>query len=101
MASDPHDNDAPAIHLSKSVWLSYGVLLLLSVPWYWNLFPQWAMRTFCGMPLWVSGAVIGSTLTSCYTAWLLLSRRWPDEETNCQSFPPPVEILPPGKTRDD
>gem|GEM_PF-5463928 len=101
MASDSHDNDTPAPYLSKSVWLFYGVLLLLSVPWYWNLFPQWAMRMVCGMPLWVVVAVIGSALTSCYTAWLLISRRWPDEETSCQPCPQPVEAVPPGKTCDE
>ena len=101
MTSNPHDHDAPATYLSKNVWLFYGVLLLLSVTWYWNLFPQWPMRMDCCMPLWVAVAVIGSALTSCYTAWLLLSRRWPEEETNCQSFSPPVKISPPGKTCDE
>jgi hypothetical protein len=65
---------------SPRVWLTYLLLLLLAVPWYWAFLPG-ATRLLFGMPLWVVSALAGSLCVSCYTGWLL-RRTWPDEETD-------------------
>lgn len=59
------------------IWLSYALLALLTIPWYWHWIPE-ATVLVCGVPAWVVSAIVGSALVSCYTAWLL-SYCWPDE----------------------
>ncbi|MDA1050909.1 MAG: hypothetical protein O3C40_10580 [Planctomycetota bacterium] len=59
------------------IWISYGLLALVAIPWYWRWIPI-ADALFCGLPVWVVSAIVGSALVSCYTAWLL-SRPWADE----------------------
>ena len=65
------------MHNTSRIWLSYAFLALVAIPWYWRWIPG-ATATAFGLPAWVLSAILGSTLVSCYTAWLL-SYRWPDE----------------------
>lgn len=60
--------------------LLYALLFLLSVPWYWRLYPELAQRMLLGIPLWVVVSVVGSFCISVQTA-RVLSRPWPEEET--------------------
>jgi hypothetical protein len=59
------------------VWLCYGILTIVAIPWYWRWIPG-ATTLIFGVPAWAASAIVGSALVSCYTAWLL-SYRWPDE----------------------
>ncbi|MCA9121712.1 MAG: hypothetical protein H6822_36035 [Planctomycetaceae bacterium] len=65
---------------SFQVWLTYSLLLVLSVPWYWHWIPG-ANVTLFGMPRWAVSALVGSALVSCYTAWLL-NAPWPGEQAD-------------------
>ncbi|MBC8350741.1 MAG: hypothetical protein H8E66_02060 [Planctomycetes bacterium] len=59
------------------IWLAYGFLALVAIPWYWRWIPGADSLTF-GVPSWVVSAILGSAVVSCYTAWLL-SHPWPEE----------------------
>lgn len=53
-----------------------------AIPWYWQFFPQTAVKVVLGFPLWVLTSIAGSALISCLTA-LSLYQFWPaDEEAN-------------------
>lgn len=62
---------------SSRVWLTYTLLLLLAIPWYWRFLPQ-SMTIVLGLPAWVASALAFSAAISFYTAWLL-RRPWPGE----------------------
>ena len=64
----------------RSTWLILLVLLLVAVPWYWRYFPARAVVILFGMPTWVAVSIAGAAAISTYTAWLLLSHRWPGED---------------------
>ncbi len=64
---------------ASRICLTYVVLFALAIPWYWVWLPD-AIRLVLGMPLWACGALGGSALISCYTAWLL-SFPWAAETT--------------------
>jgi hypothetical protein len=53
----------------------YLLLLVLAVPWYW---PADETRLVLGMPIWVVTAILVGFVTACLTAWILLSRPWPE-----------------------
>ena len=59
------------------IWVTYLVLFLLSVPWYWTFLPQRDLF-WLGLPIWVVAAIAGSFTISLFTAWLLC-RPWPNE----------------------
>lgn len=63
-------------YLRPWIWIGYGILFLVAIPWYW---PEGDERILFGFPLWVIVSVGVSFLISCYTAWLFLSG-WPDRE---------------------
>ncbi len=65
------------MHNAPRIWLSYALLALVAIPWYWRWIPG-ATTLVCGVPVWALSAIVGSALVSCYTAWLL-SFPWPDE----------------------
>ena len=59
-------------------YVTFVILSLIAVPWYWQFFPQLAMTRWLGMPSWVVGSVAASLCVSLFTAWLL-RRPWPAE----------------------
>ena len=68
-------------YLDWRIWVSYGALFAIGIPWYW---PADMRTTFMGFPLWAAVSVIASFLISAKTAWLLI-KHWPadvdDEST--------------------
>ncbi len=69
----------PRMYLSWRIWLTYLLLLLVAVPWYWRLIPVSPEVLVLGVPPWVAMSIVASLGVSIFTA-TLLSRRWPDEE---------------------
>lgn len=65
------------------IWLTYLVLLVLAVPWYWGMLPFEGTPLWFGVPAWFCVSVIVSAATSTLTA-ALLWRRWPHEEDELQ-----------------
>ena len=68
------------MHSPARIFLSYALLALLAIPWYWQWIPAANVLLF-GFPTWVVSALVGSAMVSCYTAWLL-SHAWADETTD-------------------
>ena len=75
--------------LRWSVWLTYGVILAISIPWYW---PADDQTLWLGMPAWAATAVLGSLAMSTFTA-LLIWRCWPALENNNSVESIPAEDL--------
>ena len=71
--------DDVTIYLSRNIWLTYGALLLIAVPWYWRFMPGIAASVCCGMPFWVTVSIAASMMVSLYTGWLLMAHPWPSE----------------------
>ncbi len=69
------ESSSQRLYLRWSIWLVYGALLAVGIPWYW---PRESVALFLGVPLWVAVAVFASVLISVFTAWLL-QRPWPGE----------------------
>ncbi len=69
--------DTRPVHLfvSWKIWITYGVLLAVGIPWYW---PAGDVSTWFGIPRWVVVAVGASAAVSIFTA-CLLSRPWSQE----------------------
>jgi hypothetical protein len=68
------------VYLKPSIWILYGALFAIAIPWYWRpFFPTAAARVVAGLPLWVLTAIAGSLAISVLTAFLL-SSPWEDEE---------------------
>ncbi len=63
------------------IWITYAVLLLLGVPWYWN--PGDTSLLF-GMPGWVLVAILVSICVSALTSYLWFTQ-WREEESEGQS----------------
>ncbi|NKB33744.1 MAG: hypothetical protein GKR91_11665 [Pseudomonadales bacterium] len=67
---------------SKSGAISYWVLavyfllLALIIPWYW---PEGDARLLFGFPMWVLASLSALFLTSCFTAWLCLRDKGPED----------------------
>ena len=85
--SELRDSVTSTVYLSRTVWLTYLILLLIVVPWYWRFFPGAAMRIWCGVPMWVAVSVVATAVVSVFTAWLLLTRRWPGEDEADNPYP--------------
>ena len=64
------------LFVSWKIWITYGVLLAVGIPWYW---PAGDTSTWFGIPRWVVVAVGDSAAVSVVTA-CLLSRPWPQED---------------------
>jgi len=64
--------------MQKSSLIVYAILLLISVPWYWQFFPSLSQTRLVGFPMWVVSSLLGSALISTLTTRLLL-RPWEDE----------------------
>ena len=75
------DSSHQSALLSWWIWLIYGGLFAVAIPWYW---PNDDVRLFLGIPLWAAVSVGASILISCYTAWLLL-RYWPESPIESQT----------------
>lgn len=70
-----HSKRQGCSYLSWPIWLAYGVLFAIGIPWYW---PKDDTTVWFGMPRWVVVAIGTSVLLSSWTAWLL-RYTWPDE----------------------
>ena len=70
----PHSRNGD-LYLVWPIWLTYGFLLAIGIPWYW---PRDSQALFLGVPAWVAVSVGASVLISAFTAWLL-RRPWPGE----------------------
>ena len=55
----------------------YLALLACAIPWYW---PADDTTLVFGLPAWVAMAIAVSTLASIFTAWVLLTRPWPEAD---------------------
>ncbi|MGC6441783.1 MAG: hypothetical protein ACON4H_03895 [Rubripirellula sp.] len=64
--------------MQKKTLIVYAILLLISVPWYWQFFPSLSQIRILGFPMWVVSSVLGSALVSTHTMMLLLMP-WEDE----------------------
>lgn len=58
------------------IWITFLVLFLVAVPWYWD---RESEAVFLGFPVWVVISVFVSLLISIFTACVFLTR-WPDDE---------------------
>mgnify|MGYP003657338924 CR=1 FL=1 len=61
-------------YLSPWIWITYGVLFVVAVPWYWT---EGYGEILFGFPVWAVVSVGASALISCFTAWLFLFY-WPE-----------------------
>lgn len=59
----------------RTIVLIYVVLFTLAIPWY---LPE-DFVLFMGLPIWVAVSLIVSFCISVFTAWILLTMKWPDE----------------------
>jgi len=59
----------------RTIILVYLLLFTLAIPWY---LPQRYILLF-GLPLWVTVSLLVSLCISLFTAWLLVTMKWPDE----------------------
>ncbi|MCH1493737.1 MAG: hypothetical protein L7U72_00800 [Rubripirellula sp.] len=64
--------------MQKKVLIIYAILLLISVPWYWQFFPSLSQARILGFPMWVVSSLLGSALVSAHTMVLLL-KPWEGE----------------------
>ena len=75
----PRTDRTRIVRNARQIWIGYTLLAFVAIPWYWRWVPG-ATSLVSGVPAWAAGAIFGSALISCYTAWLL-SFRWPDESS--------------------
>ena len=64
--------------MQKKTLIVYAILLLISVPWYWQFFPSLSQARIIGFPMWVVSSLLGSALISTHTMLLLL-KPWEGE----------------------
>lgn len=50
------------------VWVTYGILFIVTVPWYW---PTESDTFVWGLPVWCLVTVIGCFVTAVFTTCLL------------------------------
>ena len=62
--------------LAPWIWVTYLVLFLFAIPWYWD--PRNA-SILLGFPTWVVVSVGVSFLIAAFTSWIFLTR-WPSDE---------------------
>lgn len=59
------------------IWLVYGALLAISIPWYRE--PGSVPRIWLGIPDWALVSLLATLAVAGFTAWVVL-RHWPDDE---------------------
>jgi len=64
------------------VWVIYGVLFAVSIPWY--LLEGTGMRLVLGLPLWLLFFIGAILLTAAFTAWII-ARFW-QKDTQTEAF---------------
>lgn len=64
--------------ITKQVVFFAG-LFIVAVPWYWQFVPELSQARCLGLPFWVIGSLLGSSMISVQTARILL-RPWEGEE---------------------
>ena len=57
--------------------LVLGLLLVISIPWYWK--GEGVEPVLLGMPAWAFFSYALSALFACCTAWFILYR-WPEDD---------------------
>ena len=67
-------------YLRWKIWLLYGLILAIGIPWYW---PEGDTTLLFGMPVWVVVSIGASVLLALLTAWLF-SHPWPDEKDEAE-----------------
>ena len=72
--------------MQKKKLIVYAILLLISVPWYWQFFPSLSQIRILGFPMWVVSSLLGSALVSTCTMMLLL-KPWDDELEHASDSP--------------
>jgi len=69
-------HDSTSSRLSWFLVVSFALLFILAVPWYWGEGGEKPL--IFGMPLWVGVSTFISFLISCLTAWVAF-RTWPSD----------------------
>lgn len=68
-------------YLRPWIWLIYGALALVGIPWYW---PRDSVRLVLGLPAWALVSILASMAVSVFTAWLLWNR-WPVDDADVET----------------
>ena len=79
------DTDDRRTFLTWRIWLTYGVLTILGIPWYW---PAESDTRLFGAPAWVVTALAASLAVSIFTA-VLLRRDWSEPLADTNENQPP------------
>ena len=64
-------------HLPRVVWVAFGLIYLITVPWY--LPRDWIDPTLWAFPAWSLVMVGGATVLAAFTAYAFL-RLWPEAD---------------------
>ena len=71
------DDGAPKLYRVKWIWVVYGALFGLSIPWYVPANSQ--MRIWLGLPHWVVLSLAAVLAAGVFTL-IVVRLHWPDDE---------------------